>query len=347
MATRDSDIEDEVAGYQARMSQLAKVLARHTSRGLRALQNDIRALMERGGYDPLHTSIFLNSQADASTIMRLDELVRQAPEGMRAKAWKDVIDAVANGRLTNRKAVRYLSRFNLFSVIDDMVTTSARILSDVAEDGFLHGTFMLQKSMGAGWNIDGMSNARTQIIVDSVFSQKEAKKFVSVAADMADDQVLYEMLKGSDPERVEKSVDYVNQATQYRAKREARTTITETASQAHKESYDRHGVKMYQFKATYDERTCPVCGSMDGNKVPVKEAKAGRNYPPMHPNCRCTTIAVFSKEIEELMAPRVVTDYSTGDRVQVARDFNYRDWYKTFGPGRTDGVEYKPKKRKR
>lgn len=346
MATRDSDIEDEVAGYQARMAQLARILSRHTNRGLTALQSDIRSLMERGRYDPLHTSIFLNSQADASTVMRLDELVRQAPEGMRARAWKDVIDAVANGRLTNRRAMRYLSRFNLFSVIDDMVTTSARILSDVAEDGYLHGTFMLQKSMGAGWNVDGMKGARTQIIVDHIFGEKQAKKFVSVAADMADDKVLYEMLKGSEPKQVERSVDYVKQASQYRAKRESRTTITETASQAHKESYDRHGVKMYQFKATYDERTCPVCGSMDGNKFPVSEAKAGRNYPPMHPNCRCTTVAVFTKEIEELMAPRVVTDYSTGDRVQVSRDFNYRDWYVKFGPGRTDGVEYKPKKKR-
>lgn len=346
MATRDSDIEDEVAGYQARMAQLARVLSRHTNRGLTALQSDIRALMERGRYDPLHTSIFLNSQADASTVMRLDELVRQAPEGMGARAWKDVIDAVANGRLTNRRAMRYLSRFNLFSVIDDMVTTSARILSEVAEDGYLHGTFMLQKSMGAGWNVDGMKGARTQIIVDHIFGEKQARKFVSVAADMADDKVLYEMLKGSEPKQVERSVDYVKQASQYRAKRESRTTITETASQAHKESYDRHGVKMYQFKATYDERTCPVCGSMDGNKFPVSEAKAGRNYPPMHPNCRCTTVAVFTKEIEELMAPRVVTDYSTGDRVQVSRDFNYRDWYVKFGPGRTDGVEYKPKKKR-
>lgn len=346
MATRDSDIEDEVAGYQARMAQLARILSRHTNRGLTALQSDIRALMERGRYDPLHTSIFLNSQADASTVMRLDELVRQAPEGMRERAWKDVIDAVANGRLTNRRAMRYLSRFNLFSVIDDMVTTSARILSEVAEDGYLHGTFMLQKSMGAGWNVDGMKGARTQIIVDHIFGEKQAKKFVSVAADMADDKVLYEMLKGSEPKQVERSVDYVKQASQYRAKRESRTTITETASQAHKESYDRHGVKMYQFKATYDERTCPVCGSMDGNKFPVSEAKAGRNYPPMHPNCRCTTVAVFTREIEELMAPRVVTDYSTGDRVQVSRDFNYRDWYVKFGPGRTDGVEYKPKKKR-
>ena len=346
MATRDSDIEDEVAGYQARMAQLARILSRHTNRGLTALQSDIRALMERGRYDPLHTSIFLNSQADASTVMRLDELVRQAPEGMRERAWKDVIDAVANGRLTNRRAMRYLSRFNLFSVIDDMVTTSARILSEVAEDGYLHGTFMLQKSMGAGWNVDGMKGARTQIIVDHIFGEKQAKKFVSVAADMADDKVLYEMLKGSEPKQVERSVDYVKQASQYRAKRESRTTITETASQAHKESYDRHGVKMYQFKATYDERTCPVCGSMDGNKFPVSEAKAGRNYPPMHPNCRCTTVAVFTKEIEELMAPRVVTDYSTGDRVQVSRDFNYRDWYVKFGPGRMDGVEYKPKKKR-
>ena len=42
MPTRDSDIEDEVAGYQARMSQLARILYRHTGRALDTLKADLR-----------------------------------------------------------------------------------------------------------------------------------------------------------------------------------------------------------------------------------------------------------------------------------------------------------------
>lgn len=345
MAKRDNDIEEEVAGYHSRMSQLARILSRHTARGLNALKADLRAMMDRGFYDPRSTSIFLNSMADSATILRLDELVRLAPEGMRERAWKDIIDTIANGRMTNRRAVRYLSRFNLLSVVDGMLTTSARILDKVTVDGYLHGAFMLQKSAGFGWGIDGLKDARMQIIVHSAFSESDARRFVSVAADMADEKVLYEMLKGSTPEQVERSVDYAKDASVYRSKRMARTLITETASQAHHEVYREHKVRAYTFRCTYDERTCPVCGNLDGKDFPVDKAMPGTNYPPIHPNCRCTTVAAFSKEIEDAMAPRVMRDRSTGRIVEVGQDFTYREWYDTFGPGRKDGLEYIPKKR--
>lgn len=345
MPTRDSDIEDEVAGYQARMSQLARILYRNTGRALDTLKADLRDMMTRAGYDGGTSSVFLNSMADATTLRRLEELVAKAPEGMRRKAWQDVIDMVANGRMTNRRAMKILSKYSVYSVIDDMLTVSGRILDEVTTDGYLHGVYMLQKSAGFGWAVGDLKGGRMQIIVHSAFSEKDARKFVSVAADMADEQVMYELLKGSPPDKAVAGVDRVKQATQYRSKRAARTMITDTAGMAHRESYERHGVKQYRFTCTYDERTCPVCGSMDGRRFPVSEAKAGTNYPPMHPNCRCTTVAVLSKEIEAAMAPRAIRDRSTGRIVDVPQDFTYEDWYKRFGPGRTDGHQYIPKKR--
>ena len=42
--------------------------------------------------------------------------------------------------------------------------------------------------------------------------------------------------------------------------------------------------------ASLNERTCEICGELDGKVFFVKDAKPGANYPPLHPNCRCTTI---------------------------------------------------------
>lgn len=342
---RDPDIEDEVAGYQARMGTLARILKRHTSRALDSLRGDIRDMMERGRYDPLHASVFLNTQADSSSIRRLEEIIRDAPEGMRSRAWKDVLDAVANGRLTNRKALRLLSRYTLYTAIDPIVTASARILSEVAEDGYYHATYIFQKSAGIGWGVDGLNGGRTQIIVDSVLTQSKAKRFVSVAADMADERVRYEMLKGSSPAQVVRGVDYADSATTYRAKRESRTMITQTANRGHEESYRRHKVKQYEFTTTWDERTCPVCGRLDGKTFPLDEGKVGLNMPPMHPNCRCTTVAALTPEVKALMAKQTYTDRATGQVHEVGYDMHYSEWYRTFGPGRRDGVAYVPKKR--
>lgn len=46
----------------------------------------------------------------------------------------------------------------------------------------------------------------------------------------------------------------------------------------------------YEYVATLDSRTCEVCAALDGKHFKLKDAQAGVNYPPMHPNDRCTTV---------------------------------------------------------
>ena len=36
--------------------------------------------------------------------------------------------------------------------------------------------------------------------------------------------------------------------------------------------------------------TCETCAALDGKHFKLKDAQAGVNYPPMHPNDRCTTV---------------------------------------------------------
>lgn len=47
----------------------------------------------------------------------------------------------------------------------------------------------------------------------------------------------------------------------------------------------------YSFSATLDDRTCPVCGHLDGKIFNSTDKKVGVNYPNMHKGCRCTTNA--------------------------------------------------------
>lgn len=346
MKTPIEFIDDEVKGYQGAMSPLAHALSRCTNRALDMLADDLDRMLERAGYEPHRAMLFLNGQADASTVMRIEELVRQCPEKAVRRVWESVIGQITSGSLTNRKAIRHIVKLSAYSVLDDMLKSSARILSGVAEDGYLHGVFALQKETGIGWNTDKLLGGRTQIIVSHVFDMAEAMDFINPIIDMSNDKIIYSLLKGSDRKEVVNSTKPVKEAQVYRSKRQARTAITETAGQAHMEAYEKHGVKKYEYVATYDERTCPVCGGLDGKTFPLNEAKAGKNYPPMHPNCRCTTVAALSKEIKAEMAPRTYVDKSTGVVHDLPTDFTYSDWLKTFGPDRKDGVEYVPKKKR-
>lgn len=343
----NDDIEREVASYQGNMTPLAKSLSRITNRAIDGLISDVRAMMERGRYADQPAAIFLNGFADSATIIRMQALLKAVPERYRETIWKSITGQIAHHRMTNIRAIRTLARLNCYAVLDDMLYTTARILSEVAKDGYYRGTFVLQKETGMGWAVDAIKGGRVQVIVDSVFDLPDARRYMDPLVDFSSKTVINSMLRGLPPDMVSKSVDDIKGAMRFRSKREARTVITETAGEAHMEAYKKHGVEQYEFVATWDERTCPVCGRLDGQVFDRDDATVGVNYPPMHPNCRCTTVAMIDPELEALMRQRRYTDDATGVTHEIPRNFGYKDWYETFGPGRKDGVAYRPKFKKK
>lgn len=74
------------------------------------------------------------------------------------------------------------------------------------------------------------------------------------------------------------------------AERLIRTETTHFHSEADKAAYGAAGVDEYEYVATLDSRTSAICADLDGKHFKVKDAQAGVNYPPMHPNCRSTTV---------------------------------------------------------
>ena len=69
-----------------------------------------------------------------------------------------------------------------------------------------------------------------------------------------------------------------------------RTESSRIHNDADKGAYQAAGISEYEFMATLSERTCKICGDLDGKTFPVEEAQTGVNFPPMHPRCRCTTV---------------------------------------------------------
>jgi SPP1 gp7 family putative phage head morphogenesis protein len=65
-------------------------------------------------------------------------------------------------------------------------------------------------------------------------------------------------------------------------------------NQGHKKGYEDSGVvEKYEFLAAIDSRTSKLCRNQDGKVYKLKSAVVGKNYPPLHPNCRSTVIPVL------------------------------------------------------
>jgi len=78
------------------------------------------------------------------------------------------------------------------------------------------------------------------------------------------------------------------------ASRLARTELSHIYNQSTKDKYEEAGIEQYRFLTAEDETTCDECGDLDGQVFNLEDAIEGENYPPIHPNCRCTVLAVIN-----------------------------------------------------
>lgn len=101
------------------------------------------------------------------------------------------------------------------------------------------------------------------------------------------------------------------------------TATQHVANAARQKVWEDNGdlVKKYQWVATLDRRTTQQCKSLDG-----RQFEAGKGpMPPIHPNCRSTTIAVLGSEWDWL--DEGGTRASSGPNPgYVPADETYYDW---------------------
>ena len=105
------------------------------------------------------------------------------------------------------------------------------------------------------------------------------------------------------------------------AERLIRTETAHFHSEADKAAYNAAGVNEYEYVATLDSRTCEICAALDGKHFKVKDARVGVNYPPMHPNDRCTTV--------EYDPGDALDWYNSG--VKMPENMTYKEWAEKQG----------------
>jgi len=112
-----------------------------------------------------------------------------------------------------------------------------------------------------------------------------------------------------------------------------RTSVQQVANEASQQVYrsNQDVTKKYKYVATLDERTSPICRRLDG-----QEFEYGKGpYPPVHFNCRSTTVAVIDWEGLDLLPPEAYKEEIGEDSLlfkraavggPVDQDLKYGEW---------------------
>ena len=117
-----------------------------------------------------------------------------------------------------------------------------------------------------------------------------------------------------------------------KARRLIRTESCFLSGELTAQAYEECGIKKYRYVATLDLRTSKICRELDGKVFLVSQRQAGKNYPPMHPWCRSTTISAIDDEALSKMT-RVAYNPETGRTEKVPANMTYDQWYEKYVKG--------------
>ncbi len=106
-----------------------------------------------------------------------------------------------------------------------------------------------------------------------------------------------------------------------------RTSVQHVASVARTEVMKENDdvVKGYEWVSTLDSRTTSQCRGLDGQEFKIGEGP----LPPIHVNCRSTTVAVLDERFDFLDADAKRPAVGEEKIGQVAADMTYYQWLKT------------------
>lgn len=87
----------------------------------------------------------------------------------------------------------------------------------------------------------------------------------------------------------------VMQQTRAQALALVRTAVTQISNTARAAAFEQVGIEEYEWVATLDSRTCPICAPLDGKRFKIGKGP----QPPAHPLCRCATAPVVDDILGE------------------------------------------------
>lgn len=204
------------------------------------------------------------------------------------------------------------------------------LLGDVYREGYFHTAFELQKGLGVGWSLHGMSSSAIEKVLsrpwttdgqtfrDRVWTNKAA------LVNSVNTNLTQMLMRGEAPDKAIKAIAKQFGVSKSKAGRLVMTESAAFASAAQNDCFTALDVEQYKIIATLDKETCDLCGALDGQVYKMSEYQVGLTAPPFHPWCRCCTAPYFA-DMEDWETKRAARD-PEGKTYEVPSNMNYRTW---------------------
>lgn len=277
---------------------------------------------------------FINTMQDKTS---LDELLQQLKNGDKDESKKrllSVLEAPAyQARLERLRQLQNQLDLLMKDVYRQEKSFSTSFYTDLANESYYRSIYNIQQRADAAFSFGHLSAKTVDKVINSRWSGKNYSERIwdntrALAQDLKE-ELLINLITGRTNR--ETSAIIANKFGQgaSNARRLVRTESNYVSGELNAAAYEECGIVKYKYLATLDLKTSLICRELDGKIFLLIERIVGKNYPPLHPWCRSTTISVVDESLISKLQ-RSAIDPNTGQRIKVPADMNFSEWYKKY-----------------
>ncbi len=284
------------------------------------------------------------TKKEAMTLLSQQE-TNQFYKQLLEKIDKVTDDEIKQKLLAKYNAPAYAYRISRYQALQDNIDIELKKLAgiekevtklryvDTIEEGYYRNIFNIQKKIGVGFNFSQIDKKTIDLMLNNKWNNKAnySQRIWNNSEKLSEylrKSMIADTMTGKSIQKMSSELNQAMNVGLYNSTRLVRTETNYFANQAEMLSYEECGIEEYQFIATLDHITCEHCAELDKRVFKVKEAKPGKNCPPIHPMDRCTTVAYFGEDDEEL--ERIARDPSNGKNYNIS-NMSYDEWKNQYG----------------
>lgn len=308
------ELEEEIRELYEKLDKSKSLLAQSNEKLLTSSQAaDIRELLKKLMEEKAKLS---NVNLPKEVSDAIEKNIKLIEESLRMKS--------KSGYITHLELMQERINALALSVANENQVNMYEHLSTEYTDSYFRGVFRVQQGMGFGKDFVSPNPKLIQNVImrsyaESSFS-KRIWKDVNKLGSTLKDTLTKGFIRGDSIDTMTKRLLERVDVSKSHAKMLIRTESARVCEEATKDAYKECGIEQYIYLATLDRKTSLICQELDMKSFPLKDAKIGENYPPMHPNCRSTTMA-DTKPLKRLARG------ADGKNYEVDGNLSYKDWY--------------------
>ncbi|MCD7812127.1 MAG: minor capsid protein [Ruminococcus sp.] len=263
------------------------------------LETDINAMFQRYATDNKLTDAEASKLLSSSEYSRwrqsMDDYVKEAKGDSRTLLELNTLSA--KSRISRKEEMLSGIYRAMITLSQDTETKLTDLLGDLYQVNYYRNCYDVQSVFQVGFNVAKIDTGTLMRILRHPWSGENYSETLWENTDklaaLAKREITLGFMAGSGIQKMAKEIDDVMQKGRYAAERVVRTESSYFSNQGRLDSYREMGLEEY----TYLGGGCDICMALNGQSFKISEAEAGTNLPPMHPNCKCTTIPKTSIDL--------------------------------------------------